>query len=93
VETSFDGRLADAMVAAIGAEDPGARVLPYMVPASTDAKNFDRLGIRHFGFAPLQLPADLDFTSLFHGVDERVPVAALEFGERVLQRLLTDKSL
>ncbi len=93
VATSFDGRLADAMAAAIAAEDPGARVLPYMVPASTDAKNFDRLGIRHFGFAPLRLPADLDFTSLFHGVDERVPVDALEFGTRVLHRLLTDRSL
>jgi acetylornithine deacetylase/succinyl-diaminopimelate desuccinylase-like protein len=59
-----------------------------MLPASTDAKHFDRLGIRHFGFAPLRLPPDLDFTALFHGVDERVPVAALEFGTRVLHRLL-----
>ena len=32
-----------------------------------------KLGIRCFGFAPLRLPADLDFTALFHGVDERVP--------------------
>ena len=88
VHTSFDGVLPEAMAAAIAAEDPGARVLPYMLPASTDAKHFDRLGIRHFGFAPLRLPPDLDFTALFHGVDERVPVAALEFGTRVLHRLL-----
>ena len=88
VHTTFDGTLAAAMTAAIAAEDPGARVLPYMLPASTDAKHFDRLGIRHFGFAPLRLPPDLDFTALFHGVDERVPVAALEFGTRVLHRLL-----
>jgi hypothetical protein len=26
---------------------------------------------------------------MFHGVDERVPVAGLEFGVRVLDRLLT----
>jgi len=45
--------------------------------------------VRNFGFAPLRLPAELDFTSLFHGVDERVPVAALEFGTRVLDRLLS----
>jgi acetylornithine deacetylase/succinyl-diaminopimelate desuccinylase-like protein len=88
VQTTFDGALVDAMAAAIGAEDPGARLLPYMMPASTDAKAFDQLGIRHFGFAPLRLPADLDFTALFHGIDERVPVAALEFGARVLDRLL-----
>jgi acetylornithine deacetylase/succinyl-diaminopimelate desuccinylase-like protein len=88
VQTTFDGRLVDSMVAAIRAEDPGARVLPYMVPASTDAKSFLPLEIRHFGFAPLRLPADLDFTALFHGVDERVPIDALEFGTRVLERLL-----
>ncbi|GAA2889972.1 hypothetical protein Acy02nite_32670 [Actinoplanes cyaneus] len=88
VETSFDGSLVDAMAAAIGAEDPGARLLPYMLSASTDAKSFQRLGIRHFGFSPLRLPPDLDFTSLFHGVDERVPVDGLRFGARVLDRLL-----
>ncbi|WP_432994766.1 M20/M25/M40 family metallo-hydrolase [Dactylosporangium sp. CA-233914] len=88
VETTFDGHLVDAMAAAISAEDPGARVLPYMVSAGTDAKSFQRLGIRHFGFAPLRLPPDLDFTALFHGVDERVPVDGLQFGTRVLTRLL-----
>ena len=87
VQTTFDGALVDAMAAAIAAEDPGARLLPYLLPAATDAKSFDLLGIRHFGFAPLQLPPELDFTALFHGVDERVPVAALEFGVRVLDRL------
>jgi acetylornithine deacetylase/succinyl-diaminopimelate desuccinylase-like protein len=88
VRTSFDGPLVDAMAAAVGAEDPGARLLPYMMSAGTDAKPFDRLGVRHLGFAPLRLPPELDFTALFHGVDERVPTDALEFGTRVLDRLL-----
>ena len=88
VGTTFDGPLVDAIAAAVAAEDPGARVLPYLLPASTDAKAFALLGIRHLGFAPLRLPPDLDFLSLFHGVDERVPVAALHFGTRVLHRLL-----
>jgi acetylornithine deacetylase/succinyl-diaminopimelate desuccinylase-like protein len=88
VQTTFDGALVEKMAAAIGAEDPGARLLPYMLSGGTDAKSFSRLGIRNFGFAPLRLPPELDFTALFHGVDERVPVAALEFGVRVLHRLL-----
>jgi acetylornithine deacetylase/succinyl-diaminopimelate desuccinylase-like protein len=88
VQTTFDGALVDAMAAAIGIEDPGARLLPYMLSAGTDAKSFSRLGIRSFGFAPLKLPPELDFSALFHGVDERVPVEALEFGVRVLYRLL-----
>jgi acetylornithine deacetylase/succinyl-diaminopimelate desuccinylase-like protein len=54
----------------------------------TDAKSFSTLGIRCFGFSPLLLPPDLDFTSLFHGIDERVPVEGLQFGVRVLDRLL-----
>ncbi|MFI6025086.1 M20/M25/M40 family metallo-hydrolase [Amycolatopsis magusensis] len=88
VETTFDGALVDAMTAAVLAEDPGARTLPYMLSGGTDAKAFQQLGIRNFGFAPLQLPADLDFSALFHGVDERVPVEALKFGTRVLDRFL-----
>ena len=44
--------------------------------------------MRCFGFAPLRLPADLDFSGMFHGVDERVPVAALQFGTRVLDGFL-----
>ncbi|WP_024874129.1 M20/M25/M40 family metallo-hydrolase [Saccharomonospora piscinae] len=86
VETTFDGALVDAMSAAVVAEDPGSRTLPYMLSGGTDAKAFSKLGIRNFGFAPLQLPEDLDFSALFHGVDERVPVEALRFGTRVLDR-------
>jgi acetylornithine deacetylase/succinyl-diaminopimelate desuccinylase-like protein len=87
-ETTFDGHLVDAMNDAILAHDPGARTVPYMLSAGTDAKAFAKLGIRCFGFAPLQLPPELDFTALFHGVDERVPVDALLFGTRVLEHFL-----
>jgi acetylornithine deacetylase/succinyl-diaminopimelate desuccinylase-like protein len=90
VETTFDGDLVDAMNAALLAADPGARTVPYMMSGGTDAKAFSRLGIRCFGFAPLRLPADLDFAALFHGVDERVPVDALQFGTRVLHQFLTN---
>ncbi|WP_408066341.1 M20/M25/M40 family metallo-hydrolase [[Mycobacterium] nativiensis] len=89
VQTSFDGDLVDAMNAAILACDPDARTVPYMLSGGTDAKAFVQLGIRCFGFAPLRLPPDLDFSALFHGVDERVPVDALTFGTRVLEHFLT----
>ena len=87
-ETPYDGRLVEAMERSLLAEDPDALVAPYLMSAGTDAKHFGRLGIRTYGFAPLRLPADLDFTGLFHGVDERVPVDGLEFGARVLDRFL-----
>jgi acetylornithine deacetylase/succinyl-diaminopimelate desuccinylase-like protein len=88
-ETSFDGQLVDAMNDALLALDPEARIVPYMLSGGTDAKAFARLGIRCFGFAPLRLPPELDFAALFHGVDERVPVDALQFGARVLEHFLT----
>ena len=90
LETEFEGALVNAMVAALKAEDPGARPVPYALSGGTDAKSFSRLGIRGFGFAPLRLPADLDFSGMFHGVDERVPLDALRFGVRVLDRFLDD---
>ena len=87
-ETPYDGDLVDAMGRSILAEDPDAIVAPYLMSGGTDAKHFNKLGLRSYGFAPLRLPADLDFTALFHGVDERVPVDALEFGARVFDRFL-----
>ncbi len=76
------------MTASILEEDPDAVVAPYLMSGGTDAKHWKKLGVRCFGFAPLRLPADLDFTALFHGVDERVPTDALEFGARVFDGLL-----
>ena len=76
------------MQVALKAEDPIARAVPYMLSGGTDAKSFDDLGIRCFGFAPLKLPPELDFAGMFHGVDERVPVDGLKFGVRVLDRFI-----
>ncbi|WP_030490233.1 M20/M25/M40 family metallo-hydrolase [Micromonospora chokoriensis] len=92
VETSFDGPLIKDISEALTAEDPIAHPLPYMLSAGTDAKSFDRLGMKCVGFTPLRLPSDMDFSSLFHGVDERVPVDSLQFGVRVLDRLLSGRS-
>ncbi|HJU97763.1 MAG TPA: M20/M25/M40 family metallo-hydrolase [Jiangellaceae bacterium] len=88
LETEFTGALVEAMGAALLAEDPAARAVPYCISAGTDAKAFSGLGIRGFGFSPLRLPPDLDFAGMFHGVDERVPVDGLRFGARVLDRFL-----
>jgi acetylornithine deacetylase/succinyl-diaminopimelate desuccinylase-like protein len=88
LENSFDGPLVDAMVGTLHQHDPGAPVLPYLLSGGTDNKALATLGIKGYGFAPLQLPADLDFPAMFHGVDERVPLDALVFGRRVLTDLL-----
>jgi len=88
LETDFDGALVEAMSSALKAEDAGARTVPYTLSGGTDAKSFSRLGMRCFGFSPLRLPPELDFSGMFHGVDERVPLESLAFGVRVLDRFL-----
>ncbi|WP_065570723.1 M20/M25/M40 family metallo-hydrolase [Microbacterium oleivorans] len=88
LEVPFAGDLVDAMVGALGRHDPGIPVIPYLMGGGTDNKALAELGIAGFGFAPLRLPADLDFTGMFHGVDERVPIDALVFGQRVLTDLI-----
>ncbi|GAA3208457.1 M20/M25/M40 family metallo-hydrolase [Microbacterium terregens] len=88
LEVPFEGDLVDAMVAALDRADPGVPVIPYLMGGGTDNKALSALGIEGYGFAPLRLPADLDFTGMFHGVDERVPIDALVFGQRVLTDLL-----
>src|SRR5689334_10900766 len=89
-ETPYEGRLVDSMTRSILAEDPDAQVAPFLMSGGTDAKHFRSLGMASYGFAPLRLPEDLDFTALFHGVDERVPTSALEFGTRVFDRFLDE---
>ncbi|MFD0772415.1 M20/M25/M40 family metallo-hydrolase [Streptomonospora algeriensis] len=91
VETEFEGGIASAMSESLLAEDPGAKAVPYCLSGGTDAKSFQSLGIRNYGFAPLRLPPELNFSGMFHGVDERVPIDGLQFGVRVLDRFI-DKS-
>jgi acetylornithine deacetylase/succinyl-diaminopimelate desuccinylase-like protein len=88
LEYAFEGDLVDAMTVALHSQDPDAHIAPFVMSGGTDAKAWEKLGITSYGFVPLRLPADLDFTALFHGVDERVPVESLEFGARVFDELL-----
>ena len=88
LEAPFEGRLVDAMATAIRAEDPFGIPVPYTVSGGTDAKAISKFGVNCYGFLPLLLPPELDFSAMFHGVDERVPVDGLEFGVRVMDRFV-----
>lgn len=88
LEAPFEGPLVESMVAAIKKADPEAICIPYAVSGGTDNKAMAELGIVGYGFAPMLLPPDLDFWSLFHGVDERVPMDAIKWGVGVLDEFL-----
>ena len=85
----FQRLIPDSVGIALRAADPEAVVVPYCMGGGTDAKAFSTLGIACYGFAPLWVPPDFDYRAVSHGVDERVPIAGLGFGVRVLDHFLS----
>jgi acetylornithine deacetylase/succinyl-diaminopimelate desuccinylase-like protein len=88
VDAPYSGPVVSAIRTALAAEDPGARPVPFCSTGGNDGKWFARLGMAAYGFAPLRLTPGLDYSAMFHGVDERINVDALRFGVRVLDRIL-----
>lgn len=88
IEAPYSGQLIESMIAAIAQEDPDAVVLPFMMSGGTDNNALSQLGISGYGFIPLQLPPDLAFPKLFHGIDERMPIDSLDFGVRALLHIV-----
>jgi acetylornithine deacetylase/succinyl-diaminopimelate desuccinylase-like protein len=78
-------RLFDLLAEVVAEHHPGAVAVPTVTPGFTDAKFWSQLGTACYGFAPVRLePDDPDFAAMFHGDDERVPVAGLKAGLRML---------
>ena len=77
--------LYDLMAGVVADHHPGAVAVPTVTPGFTDAKFWSELGTACYGFAPVRLePSDPDFAAMFHGDDERIPVAGLKAGLRML---------
>jgi acetylornithine deacetylase/succinyl-diaminopimelate desuccinylase-like protein len=84
--------LFDIIQRQIHRREADAVVVPYMIPGYTDAKHFTRLGARWYGFSPVKLERDsgMRFAELFHGNDERIPLAGLRWGVEVLHDVVTE---
>ena len=68
--------------------DPAAIPMPLLLSSATDAQSFSQLGIQTYGFLPMLLPKDLNFSQVIHGANERIPVEALDFGAKAIYELL-----
>jgi acetylornithine deacetylase/succinyl-diaminopimelate desuccinylase-like protein len=84
VEAARDSELYRTLETTLRDHDPDGVPVPVMVPFATDAKHMVRLEVPTYGFSPLRLDPEERFLDRFHGVDERVGVAALRFGLPVL---------
>jgi acetylornithine deacetylase/succinyl-diaminopimelate desuccinylase-like protein len=81
--------LFEALAGVIRELDPEGIPLPLLQIGVTDSRFFSRVGIQNYGFLPMRLPESFAFTTLIHAADERIPVAALEFGAEAVYRALT----
>jgi acetylornithine deacetylase/succinyl-diaminopimelate desuccinylase-like protein len=85
-----DTPLYRAIEAVIARHDPGGTPVPYMIPGFTDSFAYARLGAVCYGFAPVRLGPDIEFTRMYHGHDERIPRDGFAWGLRVLYELVRD---
>jgi acetylornithine deacetylase/succinyl-diaminopimelate desuccinylase-like protein len=84
----------DAIKSQVETREPGAVVIPYLIPGFTDAKYFTRMGARWYGFSPVKIEkgSGIRFADMFHGHNERVPVAGLAWGVEVLDAVVRQVS-
>jgi acetylornithine deacetylase/succinyl-diaminopimelate desuccinylase-like protein len=92
VTDPFVSPVYDAIKHQVEAREPGSVVVPYMIPGFTDAKYFSQMGARWYGFSPVKIERDsgIRFADMFHGNDERVPVAGLAWGTEVLDAVVRE---
>ena len=64
--------------------DPEGVPIPFVLPAVTDARFFSRLGIQTYGFLPMRFPPEVDFMTLVHAADERIPAGEVEWGTSLI---------
>ena len=81
--------LFDTLAGILREADPQGVPIPLVLPAVTDARHFARLGIQTYGFLPMQLPPEFNFSATIHAADERIPAAALDFGTAAIFKLLS----
>ena len=83
LESDPDSPLFETIRQVIPEHEKGASVVPGLITGGTDAKHVTRLGTKVHGFVPMRYEGP-SMTGLAHSHDERVSVANLEFGTRVL---------
>jgi acetylornithine deacetylase/succinyl-diaminopimelate desuccinylase-like protein len=92
VTEPVESPLFDVIRRQINAREPEAVVVPYMIPGFTDGAYFSKLGTKWYGFAPMKIEKDagIRFADMFHGNDERIPIAGLHWGTEVLDAVVRE---
>ncbi len=86
--TETDMGLFDTLAGILKEADPNGVPIPMLLGAFTDGRFFSRLGIQTYGYMPMQLPGDFNFTQTIHAADERIPIDAVQFGTNAIYKAL-----
>jgi len=78
----------DTLAGVLREADPQGMPIPLLLSGVTDGRFFSRLGIQTYGFLPMQLPDDFNFSATIHAADERIPVNSLDFGANAIYAAL-----
>jgi acetylornithine deacetylase/succinyl-diaminopimelate desuccinylase-like protein len=68
--------------------DPEGTPVPLLLSGVTDGRFFSQIGIQTYGFLPMPLPEDFNFSQTIHAENERVPAAAIAFGADAIYQAL-----
>jgi acetylornithine deacetylase/succinyl-diaminopimelate desuccinylase-like protein len=83
LESDPDSPLFETIRQVIEKHEPGATLVPGLITGGTDAKSVTTLGTKVLGFVPMRYEGP-SMTGLAHAHNERISVANLDFGTRVL---------
>jgi acetylornithine deacetylase/succinyl-diaminopimelate desuccinylase-like protein len=82
--------LFSAIVDVLSRHDPSGVAVPYMIPGFTDAFAYAKLGATCYGFSPVLLDDTVNFSRMYHGHDERIPVSGFAWGLKVMFDLVRE---
>lgn len=87
--SAIDSPLMDAIRGWIEREDPGARVVPIVLPAFTDSRTFRNAFPEcvAYGFFPMRHTSLYEMWPLIHAPDERIDIRDLAFATRCYRDL------
>lgn len=83
-----DMGLFDTLAGILREADPDGVPVPLLLSGVTDGRFFSRLGIQTYGYLPMTLPEDFNFSGTIHAANERVPAAAIGFGANAIYKTL-----
>ena len=89
--SDFRSPMFAAIAQSLAAVDPGLAVVPYLSTGATDSARLRQMGIKAYGLLPFPLAEEDELR--MHAADERVPVAALEYGVRAVYGIVRRMTL